>query len=245
MFDFSGRNVLITGASGDIGHAIAHSFHSHGAKIAISGRNETSLNNLVAELGKNTYAIPASLDNAENISNLFKSAMKTIGTIDILVNNAGITRDMLAMRMSNEDWSSVIQVNMTASFQLCRAVLRGMIKVRRGRIINITSVVGVTGNPGQANYAASKAGLLGMSKALALEVAQRGITVNCVAPGFISTAMTEKLSEQQKNLLLEKTPAGRLGKPEDVAACVTFLASDEASFITGQTLHVNGGLAMI
>ena len=245
MFDLSGKNVLITGASGGIGHAIARSFHSLGATIAISGRNETSLHNLVGELGKNTHAVPGSLDNAKNIASLLKSATESMGTIDVLVNNAGITRDMLAMRMSDEDWSSVIQVNMTASFQLCRAVLRGMIKARWGRIINITSVVGVTGNPGQANYVASKAGLVGMSKALALEVAQRGITVNCVAPGFISTAMTEKLPEKQKNSLLEKTPAGRLGKPEDVSSCVAFLASDGASFITGQTVHVNGGLAMI
>ncbi len=245
MFDLSGKTALVTGASGGIGGAIARSLHAQGATVGLSGRNEEALNALAGELGENAHALPASLDDAEAAAGLVKAAEQAMGSVEILVNNAGLTRDMLAMRMSDEDWAAVIEVNLTASFRLSRAVLRGMMKARWGRIVNITSVVGATGNPGQSNYVASKAGLTGMSKALAAEVASRGITVNCVAPGFISTAMTDALSDDQKSALQGRIPAGRFGEPNDVAGCVAFLACDEAGYVTGQTLHVNGGMAMI
>ena len=245
MFDLSGKTALVTGASGGIGGAIARSLHAQGATVGLSGRNEEALNALAGELGENAHALPASLDDAEAAAGLVKAAEQAMGSVEILVNNAGLTRDMLAIRMSDEDWAAVIEVNLTASFRLSRAVLRGMMKARWGRIVNITSVVGATGNPGQSNYVASKAGLTGMSKALAAEVASRGITVNCVAPGFISTAMTDALSDDQKSALQGRIPAGRFGEPNDVAGCVAFLACDEAGYVTGQTLHVNGGMAMI
>jgi len=245
MFDLSGKTALVTGASGGIGGAIARSLHAQGATVGLGGRNEEALNALAGELGENVHALPASLDDAEAAAGLVKAAEQAMGSVEILVNNAGLTRDMLAIRMSDEDWAAVIEVNLTASFRLSRAVLRGMMKARWGRIVNITSVVGATGNPGQSNYVASKAGLTGMSKALAAEVASRGITVNCVAPGFISTAMTDALSDDQKSALQGRIPAGRFGEPNDVAGCVAFLASDEAGYVTGQTLHVNGGMAMI
>jgi len=245
MFDLSGKTALVTGASGGIGGAIARSLHAQGATVGLGGRNEEALNALAGELGENVHALPASLDDAEAAAGLVKAAEQAMGSVEILVNNAGLTRDMLAIRMSDEDWAAVIEVNLTASFRLSRAVLRGMMKARWGRIVNITSVVGATGNPGQSNYVASKAGLTGMSKALAAEVASRGITVNCVAPGFISTAMTDALSDDQKSALQGRIPAGRFGEPNDVAGCVAFLACDEAGYVTGQTLHVNGGMAMI
>jgi len=245
MFDLSGKTALVTGASGGIGGAIARSLHAQGATVGLGGRNEEALNALAGELGENVHALPASLDDAEAAAGLVKAAEQAMGSVEILVNNAGLTRDMLAIRMSDEDWAAVIEVNLTASFRLSRAVLRGMMKARWGRIVNITSVVGAIGNPGQSNYVASKAGLTGMSKALAAEVASRGITVNCVAPGFISTAMTDALSDDQKSALQGRIPAGRFGEPNDVAGCVAFLACDEAGYVTGQTLHVNGGMAMI
>jgi len=245
MFDLSGKTALVTGASGGIGGAIARSLHAQGATVGLGGRNEEALNALAGELGENVHALPASLDDAEAAAGLVKAAEQAMGSVEILVNNAGLTRDMLAIRMSDEDWAAVIEVNLTASFRLSRAVLRGMMKARWGRIVNIASVVGAIGNPGQSNYVASKAGLTGMSKALAAEVASRGITVNCVAPGFISTAMTDALSDDQKSALQGRIPAGRFGEPNDVAGCVAFLASDEAGYVTGQTLHVNGGMAMI
>jgi len=245
MFDLSGKTALVTGASGGIGGAIARSLHAQGATVGLGGRNEEALNALAGELGENVHALPASLDDAEAAAGLVKAAEQAMGSVEILVNNAGLTRDMLAIRMSDEDWAAVIEVNLTASFRLSRAVLRGMMKARWGRIVNITSVVGATGNPGQSNYVASKAGLTGMSKALAAEVASRGITVNCVAPGFISTAMTDALSDDQKSALQGRIPAGRFGEPNDVAGCVAFLSCDEEGYVTGQTLHVNGGMAMI
>ena len=245
MFDLSGRTALVTGASGGIGGAIARVLHGVGATVAISGTRRDALDSLATDLGERVAVLPCDLSDLEAAGNLPKQAESELGSLDILVNNAGLTRDNLAMRMKDEEWDQVLQVNLTAGYRLARASLRGMMKRRWGRIIAITSVVGQTGNPGQANYAASKAGMTGMSKALAQEVASRGITVNCVAPGFIETAMTEALPDQQKENLLGAIPAGRLGSPDDVAACVCFLASEEASYVTGQTLHVNGGMAMI
>lgn len=245
MFELNERRALVTGASGGIGGAIAKALHGQGATVALSGRNEEALQALAKELGERTHVIVASLDGADGPAALVKSAEDAMGGVDILVNNAGLTRDGLAMRMSDEDWAAVIDVNLTASFRLSRAVLRGMMKARWGRIINITSVVGAIGNPGQANYVASKAGLAGMTKALAAEVASRGITVNCVAPGFITTAMTDALSDDQKSALQSRIPAARFGAPEDVAGGVSFLASEQAAYVTGQTLHVNGGMAML
>lgn len=245
MFDVSEKRALVTGASGGIGGAIAKALHAQGATVALSGRNEEALTDLAGALGGNTHVLVASLDGADSSAALIKSAEEAMGGVDILVNNAGLTRDGLAMRMSDEDWSTVLDVNLTASFRLTRAVLRSMMKARWGRIVNITSVVGAIGNPGQANYVASKAGLTGMTKALAAEVASRGITVNCVAPGFITTAMTDALSDDQKSALQGRIPAARFGSPEDVAGCVSFLASEEAGYVTGQTLHVNGGMAML
>jgi 3-oxoacyl-[acyl-carrier protein] reductase len=245
MFDIAGKSALITGASGGIGGAIARALHGAGANVALSGTRAESLNALSSELGKNAHVAPADLSDAQSVEGLIGLAEEVIGGVDILVNNAGLTRDMLSMRLTDDDWQSVMDVNLTATFRLSRAVIRGMIRRRWGRIINIASVVGVTGNAGQANYAASKAGMIGMSKSIAQEVASRGITVNCVAPGMIVTAMTDVLSDNQKARILDVVPAGRLGEAEDIAAGVLYLASKEASYVTGQTIHINGGMTMI
>ncbi len=245
MFDLAEKSALVTGASGGIGGAIARALHASGAAVALAGRNVEALDALAGELGARAHVVAGDLADADAASSVAKAAADALGTIDILVNNAGLTRDKLMMRLKDDDWQSVLDVNLTAAFRLSRAVLRGMMRNRWGRIVSITSIVGVTGNPGQANYAASKAGMIGMSKSLAAEVASRGITVNCVAPGFIVTAMTGALGEDASNRLVEAIPAGRLGAPEDVAACALFLASDEAAYVTGQTLHVNGGMTMI
>ena len=245
MFDLTGKTALVTGATGGIGAAIARTLHGQGATVAISGTRVAVLDSLATVLGTRVHVLPCDLADAAAVAALPGEAEKAMGGIDILVNNAGLTRDNLALRMKDEDWAQVIEVNLTAGFRLARATLRGMMKRRWGRIVGITSIVGVTGNPGQVNYAASKAGMIGMSKALAQEVASRGITVNCVAPGIIATAMTDHLPEAQKDKLIAAVPAGRLGTPADVAMAVLFLASDEAAYVTGQTLHVNGGMAMI
>lgn len=245
MFDLSGKCALVTGASGGIGRAIAAALHAQGAAVALSGTREDTLKTLASELGSRAHVTPANLGEAEAADQLVKDAEAAMGGVDILINNAGLTRDNLAMRMKDEDWQTVLDVNLTAAFRLSRAVLRGMMKRRWGRIIGITSVVGVTGNPGQANYAASKAGMIGMSKSLAQEVASRGITVNCVAPGFIATAMTDALTDEQRDRIKTSIPAGRMGGPEEIAAGVAYLASEEAAYVTGQTLHINGGMAMI
>ena len=245
MFDIAGKSALITGASGGIGGAIARALHGAGANVALSGTREESLNALSSELGENAHATPADLLDTQSVEGLIGLAEEVIGGVDILVNNAGLTRDMLSMRLTDDDWQSVIDVNLTATFRLSRAVIRGMIKRRWGRIINIASVVGVTGNAGQANYAASKAGMIGMSKSMAQEVASRGITVNCVAPGMIVTAMTDVLSDNQKARILDVVPAGRFGESEEIAAGVLYLASKEASYVTGQTIHINGGMTMV
>ncbi len=245
MFNLSGKAALVTGATGGIGRAIAVALHGAGAKVALSGTRVEPLEALAAELGENAVALPCNLGNAEELGSLIARAEEAMGAVDILVNNAGITRDNLALRLKDEDWDQVLNVNLKAAFKLSQAAIRGMMKRRFGRIINITSIVGVTGNPGQANYAAAKAGLIGMSKSLAQEVASRGITVNCVAPGFIATPMTDILSDEQKARLLQNIPMERLGTPEDIAAGVLYLASVEAGYVTGQTLHINGGMAMI
>lgn len=245
MFDLSGKRALVTGASGGIGGAMARAFHARGADVTLSGTRVDALEALAGDLGERAFAVPADLADAGAAERLAAQACTAMGGVDILVNNAGITRDALVMRMKDEDWQAVLDVNLTAGFRLARACLRDMIKRRWGRIIGITSVVGVTGNPGQANYAAAKAGMIGMTKSLAAEVASRGITVNCIAPGFITTAMTDKLPDEQKQRLLARIPAGAFGTPGDVAACAVFLASEEAAYLTGQTLHVNGGMAMI
>jgi 3-oxoacyl-[acyl-carrier protein] reductase len=245
MFDLSGKSALVTGASGGIGGAIAKALHARGATVGLSGTRTEPLEKLKAELGERAHVLPADLGDAAAIEGLLKSADAALGGIDILINNAGLTRDNLALRMKDEDWQKVIDVNLTAGFRLARGAMRGMMKKRWGRIIGITSVVGVTGNPGQANYAAAKAGMIGMSKSLAQEVASRGITVNCVAPGFIETQMTGALNEDQKARILTAVPAGRLGQSDEIAAAVVYLASPEAAYVTGQTLHVNGGMAMI
>ncbi len=245
MFDLSGRCALVTGASGGIGGAIAKALHQAGAKLAISGTRLDALEALAGELGDGVQVLPCNLADPAETAALAGQAEEALGQLDILVNNAGLTRDNLSMRMKDEDWALVLEVNLTAGFRLARGAMRGMMKRRWGRIVGITSIVGVTGNPGQSNYAASKAGMIGMSKSLAQEVANRGITVNCVAPGFIQTAMTGALDEKQHERLLDAIPTGRLGLPEDIAAGVVFLASEEAGYVTGQTLHVNGGMAMI
>ncbi len=245
MFNFTGKTALITGASGGIGAAIAKALHSAGATIAISGTRVEKLEELKAQIGENVHVLPCNLSSAEDVEKLIPAAEAAMGGLDILVNNAGITKDGLAMRMKDDDWQAVIDVNLTSNFRLCRAAMRGMMKKRAGRIVNITSIVGVTGNPGQANYVASKAGVIGLSKSLAQELATRGVTVNCIAPGFIATPMTDVLNDKQKEGILAKIPAGRMGGPDDIAAAVLYLASDEAGYITGQTLHVNGGMTMI
>lgn len=245
MFDLTGKNALVTGASGGIGGAIAKALHGAGAAVALSGTRVEPLEALAAELGERAHVAPCNLSDGDAVEALPKQAAEAMGSVDILVNNAGITRDNLFMRMSEEEFRSVIDVNLTSTFKLCKGVLRGMMKARWGRIINISSVVGATGNPGQGNYAASKAGMVGMSKSLAYEVASRGITVNCVAPGFITTAMTDKLTEDQKSGILAQIPAGRMGEPEEIASGVLYLASAEAGYLTGTTMHVNGGMAMV
>lgn len=244
MFDLTGKAALVTGASGGIGGAIARTLHAQGAAVTLSGTRPGPLEALAAELGSRVHVLPTDLSDAQAVEALPKKAAELMGSVDILVNNAGVTRDQLMMRMSDADWFAVLEVNLTSTMRLCRGVLRGMMKARWGRIINISSIVGVTGNPGQANYAASKAGVIGLSKSLAAEVASRGITVNCVAPGFIATAMTDALSEDQKARLLAGIPAGRMGASEEIAAAAAYLASQEAAYVTGQTLHVNGGMAM-
>ncbi len=245
MFSLENKNALVTGASGDIGRSIAIALHDAGAKVIISGTRLEPLEALKSELGERAHIILCDLSDKDEVRLMLSKVIETLGSIDILINNAGITQDNLFMRMSDDEWNNVINVNLSSTMQLCRGVLRGMMKSRWGRIVNISSVVGVTGNPGQANYAASKAGVIGMSKSLAYEVASRGITVNCVAPGFISSAMTDKLNDKQKDSIISSIPSKRMGDSKDVAAAVSYLTSNEASYVTGQTLHVNGGLAMI
>ncbi|MES2472246.1 MAG: 3-oxoacyl-[acyl-carrier-protein] reductase [Pseudomonadota bacterium] len=246
MFDLTGKTALITGASGGIGGAIAKALHGQGAKVVLSGTRAEALEAVRAELGERAFIAPANLSDIASVEALPKAAEEAAGApIDILVNNAGITKDNLFMRMKDDEWDQVIAVNLTAAFRLSRAVLRGMMKKRWGRIVQITSVVGATGNPGQGNYAAAKAGLVGMTKSLAAEVASRNITVNAVAPGFIQTAMTDVLTDQQKEMIAGRIPAGRMGSPAEIAAAVAYLASEEAAYITGETVHVNGGMAMI
>ena len=245
MFDLSGKAALVTGASGGIGGAIARALHKQGATVTLSGTRADALEKLKGELGERAHAIAARMDDAADIDRLLKDAEAAMGKVDILVNNAGITRDNISMRMKDEEWEKVLQVNLTGTFRLTRAAMRGMMRRRFGRVINITSIVGVTGNAGQANYAAAKAGLIGMSKSLAQELASRAITVNCVAPGFIATPMTDVLTDEQKKGILGRVPADRLGTSDEIAAGVVYLASDEAAYVTGQTLHINGGMAMI
>lgn len=245
MFDLKDKTALVTGASGGIGAAIAQSLHAQGAKVALSGTRKDALEALAASLGDNAYVVPCNLSDLDEVNGLVAKAEEAMGQVDILVNNAGITRDNLGMRMKDEQWDDVLKVNLTASFRLARAALKPMMKRRWGRIISITSIVGTTGNPGQANYAASKAGVTGMTKALAQEVASRNITINCIAPGFIETAMTDALNDAQRERILTTIPAGRLGSAPEVASAVVYLASEEAGYVTGQTLHVNGGMAMI
>ena len=244
MFDLAGRRALITGASGGIGGAIAGALHAQGAEVTLSGTRVNALEAVAASLGERAHCAPGELSDAAAAKTLVERAEAAMGGLDVLVNNAGITRDTLALRMSDDDWQSVLDVNLTAAFRLSRAVLRGMLKRRSGRIVNVASVVALTGSPGQANYAASKAGMIGMTKSLAQEVATRGITVNCVAPGFVESPMTRALEAERRARILDSIPAGRLGEGPEVAACVVFLASEEAAYITGQTLHVNGGMAM-
>jgi 3-oxoacyl-[acyl-carrier protein] reductase len=246
MFDLTGKTALVTGASGGIGGAIAHALHRQGATVTLSGTRADVLEQVKSSLGERTHVVTARMDDAADIDRLAKEAEAAMGgKLDILVNNAGITRDNISMRMKDEEWEKVLQVNLTGTFRLIRATMRGMMKRRHGRVINITSIVGVTGNPGQANYAAAKAGLIGMSKSLAQELASRNITVNCVAPGFIATPMTDVLTDEQKKGILARVPADRLGTPDEIAAGVVYLASDEAAYVTGQTIHINGGMAMI
>lgn len=246
MFDLTGKCALVTGASGGIGAEIAKALHEQGAIVGLTGTRVEALEKVAAEIGGDrVHILPCNLSDDEALAALPKQAEEAMGSLDILVNNAGLTRDNLAMRIKDEDWDAVINVNLTAAFKLSKAVLRGMMKKRWGRIIGITSIVGVTGNPGQTNYAASKAGMIGYSKSLAYEVGSRGITVNTVAPGYIETAMTDELSDDVKSGMLTKIPAGRMGDPKEIAAGVVYLASDEAQYVTGQTLHINGGMAMI
>ncbi|CUH63019.1 3-oxoacyl-[acyl-carrier-protein] reductase FabG [Thalassovita gelatinovora] len=245
MFDLSGKCALVTGASGGIGGAIAKALHGAGATVGLSGTRVDPLEALAAELGDRAFVLPCDLSDPEAVNALPKQAIDAMGSLDILVNNAGITRDQIFMRMSDDEWQSVLDVNLTSAMRLCRGVMRPMMKSRWGRIINISSIVGATGNPGQANYAAAKAGLIGMTKSIAYEVASRGITANAVAPGFIATAMTDKLTDDQKAKINAQIPAARMGTPEEIAAAVLYLASPEAGYVTGATLHVNGGMAML
>ena len=245
MFDLEGRTALVTGATGAIGGAIARALHRQGATVALSGTRREVLEQLAGELGARAHTVPGDLRDPDSVERLVPQAEEAMGRLDILVNNAGITRDNLFMRLKDEEWADVLAVNLEAAFRLARAAVRGMMRRRFGRIVSITSVVGVTGNPGQGNYAAAKAGLIGMSKALAREVASRGVTVNCIAPGMISTPMTDALTDKQREAILAAVPAGRLGEAQEIAAAVVYLASDEASYVTGATLHVNGGMAMI
>ena len=245
MFDLTGKVALITGASGGIGAAIATALHNQGATVVLHGTRAEALEALKASLGERAHVCTANLSDREAVAGLIDAASALAGPISILVNNAGITRDNLAMRMKDEEWDKVLDVNLTASMILCRSAMRGMMKARHGRIISISSIVSVTGNPGQTNYAASKAGMIGFSKSLAQEVASRGVTVNIVAPGFIETPMTDELSDEQKTALLGRVPAARLGQADEIAAAVAYLASDEAAYVTGATIHVNGGMAML
>jgi 3-oxoacyl-[acyl-carrier protein] reductase len=245
MFDLTGRIALVTGASGGLGGAIARALHAQGATVALSGTRADVLETLSAELKERTLVAPCDLSNVESVEALIPETESALGCIDILINNAGVTRDGLVMRMKDADWHSVLAIDLTAPFRLSRAALKGMVKRRHGRIINISSIVGVKGNPGQSNYAAAKAGLIGMSKALAAEVASRGITVNCIAPGFIASPMTESLNDKQRESILASVPMGRLGDGSDIGSAAVYLASAEASYVTGQTLHVNGGMTMI
>jgi 3-oxoacyl-[acyl-carrier protein] reductase len=245
MFDLTGKTALVTGATGGIGSAIARALHGRGATVALSGTRREKLDELATALGSRAHVLPANLSALDEVDALVPAAEAAMGGLDILVNNAGITRDNLFIRMKDEEWDQVIQVNLTANFRLSRAAAKLMMRKRWGRIVQITSVVGVTGNPGQGNYAAAKAGLIGMSKSLAAEIASRNVTVNCLAPGFIETAMTDVLNDKQKETILTRVPAGRLGQADEIAAAVVYLASEEAAYVTGQTLHVNGGMAMI
>ena len=245
MFDLTGKTALVTGATGGLGGAIARALHAQGAKVVLSGTRAEALDAICGELGDRAHVLPCNLSDPEAVDALFGEAEAAVGEVHIVVSNAGVTRDGLLLRMKDEDWDTVMKVNLEAYFRLSRAALKGMMRRRWGRIVGITSVVGVTGNPGQTNYAASKAGMIGFSKALAQEVASRNVTVNCVAPGFIASPMTDSLNEAQKAAILGRIPAGRLGEGADVAAACVYLASDEAAYVTGQTLHVNGGMAMI
>lgn len=245
MFDLTGKTALVTGASGGLGGAIARALHGQGATVALSGTRREVLDGLAVELGDRTHVFRCNLADKDEVESLVPKAEEAMGQLDILVANAGITRDNLFVQLRDEDWEQVINVNLTATFRLARAAVRGMMRRRYGRVIGITSVVGVTGNPGQGNYAATKAGMIGMMKSIAAEYAKRGVTANCVAPGFVATPMTDKLNDKQREAILGRVPAGRLGAPADVAAAVVYLASAEASYVTGQTLHVNGGMAMI
>ncbi|WP_269582616.1 3-oxoacyl-[acyl-carrier-protein] reductase [Roseibium sp. Sym1] len=245
MFSLEGKNALVTGATGGIGEAIARVLHAQGATVSLSGTRAEKLEALAADLGERAFVTPANLSDRAAVDALLPAAEEKMGSVDILVNNAGITRDNIFMRMKDEEWDQVLEVNLTSGFRLCRAAIKGMMKRRSGRIVGITSVVGVTGNPGQVNYAAAKAGMIGMYKSLAREVASRNITVNTIAPGFIETAMTDALNDKQKESILTSVPAGRLGTSAEIASAALYLASDEAAYVTGQTLHVNGGMAMI
>ena len=245
MFDLTGKTALVTGASGGLGGAIARALHRQGAAVALSGTRREALEALAGELGQRVHALPCNLADAAAVEALVPAAEAAMGSLDILVNNAGVTRDNLFMRMKDAEWDTVIAVDLTAAFRLSRACLKGMMRRRFGRIVGITSIVGVTGNPGQGNYAAAKAGMIGMSKALAAEVASRGITVNCIAPGFIASPMTDGLNDKQREAILASVPMGRLGAGADIGAAAVYLASDEAAYVTGQTFHVNGGMAMI
>jgi len=245
MFDLSGKKALVTGATGGIGAAIAQALHDNGATVTISGTRTGVLDEFAGKLGERVHVAPCNLSNPEEADAVATTAEDAMDGLDIVINNAGITRDNLFMRLKDEEWQNVIDVNLTAGFRIVRAALRNMMRRRYGRIIGITSVVGVTGNPGQGNYAAAKAGMIGMTKSLAHEVASRNITANCIAPGFIETAMTDALNDKQRETILNAVPAHRLGTPEEIAAAAVFLASDEAAYVTGQTIHVNGGMAMI
>jgi 3-oxoacyl-[acyl-carrier protein] reductase len=245
MFDLTGKTALVTGATGGIGNAIARALHKQGATVAVSGTRKEVLDQLAAELKERVHVLPCDLSKKDEVEALVPKAEEVMGKLDILVANAGITKDNLFVQLRDEDWESVIDINLTATFRLSRAAIKTMMRRRHGRIIGITSVVGVTGNPGQGNYTAAKAGMIGMMKSIGKEYARRGVTANCVAPGFIATPMTDKLNEKQREAVLQMVPSGRLGSGDDIAAAVVYLASDEAAYVTGQTLHVNGGMAMI